>query len=192
MPHVRITKALCTKKIRKDVADTREKFEQLLPDKLKLAAASKNYHYSKLAEDIDISEISLYHYTNTGSHFRVPSIDNFLKLDKFFKALSFGSLYNDFSSYELALLNLLTDEEKNDMMYEISRLMYLTGYSVQKVYKETGIQRNLLYMILRDNDMPMSHSYVLYYLLHFLQEKPFCEFAEDLRTNGYKKFFLGY
>lgn len=192
MPHVRITKALCTKKIRKDVADTREKFEQLLPDKLKLAAASKNYNFSKLAEDIDISEISLYHYTNTGSHFRVPSIDNFLKIDKFLKGLTFGSLYDHFSSYELALLNLLTFEEKSRLMHEIDRLMYLTGYSVQKVYRETDIQRNLLYRILRDNDMLMAHSYVLYYLLHFLQEKPFCEFAEELMTNGYNKFFLGY
>lgn len=192
MPHVRITKALCTKKIRKDVADTRTKFEKLLPPKLRLAAATKNYQFSKLAEVLDISEISLYHYINTGDQFRIPSIEKFLKINKFLKESGFGTLYERFTSYELALLNLFTEEEKNNIICEISRLMYLTDYNVQKIYRETGIQRNLLYRILRDNDLSMAHSYVLYYLLHFLQEKPFCEFAEDLRTNGYNKFFLGY
>nr|DAJ68088.1 MAG TPA: hypothetical protein [Caudoviricetes sp.] len=186
MGYHKLTSSLLNDKIAHDIAEVRERLSVILPERLLLLAASKNCSIYRLSKMMDINKETMKNYVCRNSQFKIPRIENFVKINRFLKEASLEPIYNDFSSYELALMNLLTDEEKQEMIEEIIGLMYLTDYDVFKVSGEIGIHPKVLQRMIRNkirNNKPNIHSYTVYYLLHCLREKPFCNYITDIITN---------
>lgn len=187
MGYHRLPSALLNDNIAHDTAEVRERLSIILPERLLLLAASKNCSKVRLAKMMNISLKTMNHYVYRNSQFKIPRIENFVKINEFLKEASIEPIYKDFSSYELALMNLLTYEEKQEMIEEIMGLVYLTDYDEFKVSEETGICPGVLRKMLHNmikNNTPIIHSYTLYYLLHYLQEKPFCNYITDIIANN--------
>nr|DAW36433.1 MAG TPA: hypothetical protein [Caudoviricetes sp.] len=187
MSYHRLPPALLNDKITHDIAELRERLSIILPERLRFLAASKNCSNVRLAKMMDISLKTMNHYVYRNSQFKISRIENFVKINEFLKDASIEPIYKDFSSYELALMNLLTYEEKQEMIEEIIGLMHLTDYDEFKISEETGIcpgvLRKMIYNMI-GNNTPIIHSYTLYYLLHYLREKPFCNYITDIITNN--------
>ena len=185
MGYHRLPSALLNDNITHDTAEVRERLSIILPERLLLLAASKNCSMDRLAKMMDINKKTMNSYV-CRTQFKIPRIENFVKINRFLKKASIEPIYKDFSSYELVLMNLLTCEEKQEMIEEIIGLMHLTDYDEFKVSEETGIcpgvLRKMIYNMI-GNNTPIIHSYALYYLLHYLREKPFCNYITDIITN---------
>ena len=186
MSYHRLPPALLNDKITHDIAELRERLSIILPERLRFLVASKNCSMDRLAKMMDINKKTMNSYV-CRTQFKIPRIENFVKINRFLKEASIEPIYKDFSSYELVLMNLLTCEEKQEMIEEIIGLMHLTDYDEFKVSEETGIcpgvLRKMIYNMI-GNNTPIIHSYTLYYLLHYLREKPFCNYITDIITNN--------